>query len=58
MDMTWARVFFTVCVFVSFITVLLIAFNRRNKVNYDDAARSIVDDPDTPDTESDRENGA
>ena len=56
--MTWARVFFTVCVFVSFVTVLLIAFNRRNKVNYDDAARSIVDDPDTPDTESDRENGA
>ena len=45
MDMTWARVFFTV-------------FTRRNKVNYDDAARSIVDDPDTPDTESDRENGA
>ena len=58
MDMTWARVFFTVCVFVSFVTVLLISFNRRNKVNYDDAAQSIVDDPDTPDTESDRENGA
>ena len=35
MDMTWARVFFTVCVFVSFVTVLLIAFNRRNKVNPD-----------------------
>ena len=54
MDMTWARVFFTVCVFVSFVTVLLIAINRRNKVNYDDAARSIVDDPDKAGNEAER----
>lgn len=60
MDLTWARVLFTVCVFVSFMTVLLIVFNRRNRGNYDATAQSIVDDPDTPNTtaQSNRENGA
>ncbi|MDO4433416.1 MAG: CcoQ/FixQ family Cbb3-type cytochrome c oxidase assembly chaperone [Alysiella sp.] len=50
MDMTWARVAFTICVFISFMLVLLIVTSRRNKANYDDAAKSIVDDPDTPQT--------
>ena len=54
MDLNWARVLFTVCVFISF----MIVFNKRNKSNYDDAANSIVDDEDTPTAQSNRENGA
>ena len=41
MDVNWARSLFTVWVFISFILVLYIVFNRRNKKNYDDAANSI-----------------
>lgn len=48
MDLNWARTFFTVCVFISFMIVLIIVLNKRNRANYDDAAQSIVDDPDTP----------
>ena len=48
MDVNWARSFFTVWVFVSFILVLYIVLNKRNKTNYDNASRSIVDDDDTP----------
>ena len=58
MDLNWARVLFTVCVFISFMTVLLIVFNKSNKSNSDDAANSIVDDEDTPTAQSNRENGA
>lgn len=46
MDLMWARVLFTVCVFVSFLLVILIVFSKRNKQNYDDVANIIVDDPD------------
>ncbi|MCG7656519.1 cbb3-type cytochrome oxidase subunit 3 [Wielerella bovis] len=60
MDLNWARTLFTVCVFISFMLVLCIVFNKRNKSNYQDAANSIIDDADTPmgDTQSSRENGA
>ena len=62
MDWTWASKFFTVCVFVSFVLVLFIVFNKYNKQNYQDAARSIIDDPDTPVSgsvaQSKHENGA
>ncbi|EGF11501.1 TPA: CcoQ/FixQ family Cbb3-type cytochrome c oxidase assembly chaperone [Neisseria bacilliformis] len=48
MDVNWARQLFTVLVLVSFILVLYIVLNRRNKANYDEASRSIIDDDDTP----------
>lgn len=51
MDLTWARILFTLLVFVSFMLVLYIVFNKRNQANYDDVASIIVNDPDTP-TES------
>lgn len=49
MDINWARSLFTVWVFVSFALVLFIVLNKRNKKNYDEASRCIVDDNDTPD---------
>ncbi|MDO5059407.1 MAG: CcoQ/FixQ family Cbb3-type cytochrome c oxidase assembly chaperone [Neisseria sp.] len=49
MDINWARSLFTVWVFVSFILVLYIVLNKRNKKNYEEASRCIVDDNDTPD---------
>ncbi|MDO5640596.1 MAG: CcoQ/FixQ family Cbb3-type cytochrome c oxidase assembly chaperone [Neisseria sp.] len=49
MDINWIRSLFTLWVFVSFVLVLYIVFNRRNKQNYHDAANSIMDDHDTPD---------
>ena len=61
MDLTWARILFTVSVFISFMLVLLIVFNKRNKHNYDEAAASIIDDADLPvsdSPQSNRENGA
>ena len=60
MDLNWARTLFTVCVFISFMLMLFIVFNKRNKGNYDDAANSIIEDPDTPtgNVQSGRENGA
>lgn len=48
MDLNWARTLFTVCVFISFMLVLVIVMSKRNKNNYDNAAQSIMDDPDTP----------
>ncbi len=48
MDVNWARQLFTILVLVSFILVLYIVLNRRNKANYDEASRSIIDDDDTP----------
>lgn len=48
MDINWARSLFTLWVFVSFILVLYIVFNKRNKQNYRDAANSIMEDEDTP----------
>ena len=48
MDVNWARSLFTVAVFVSFMLVLYIVLNKRNKTNYDEASRSIIDDDDTP----------
>ena len=48
MDVNWARELFTVLVLVSFILVLYIVMNRRNKTNYDQASQSIIDDDDTP----------
>lgn len=54
MDLNWARTLFTVCVFISFMTVLIIVWNKRNKNNYDEAARSIMDDDDNvPNNNSD-----
>ncbi|ASK27565.1 cbb3-type cytochrome oxidase subunit 3 [Neisseria chenwenguii] len=44
MDVNWARSLFTLWIFVSFMLVLYIVFNRRNKKNYDEAASSIFDD--------------
>jgi hypothetical protein len=46
MDANWARSLFTLWVFVSFLLVIYIVFNRRNKKNYDDAANSIFDNND------------
>ncbi|UOO82518.1 CcoQ/FixQ family Cbb3-type cytochrome c oxidase assembly chaperone [Uruburuella testudinis] len=48
MDINWVRSLFTVWVFVSFVLVLYIVLNRRNKQNYNDAANSIMEDNDTP----------
>ncbi|ASP18217.1 cbb3-type cytochrome oxidase subunit 3 [Neisseria sp. 23W00296] len=48
MDVNWARSLFTVAVFVSFMLVLYIVLNKRNKTNYDEASHSIIDDDDTP----------
>lgn len=59
MDLTWVRILFTLWVFVSFILVLYIVYNRRNKSSYSNAAQSILDDEDTPSDlpEQRRENG-
>ena len=53
MDANWARSLFTVWVFISFILVLYIVFNRRNKKNYDDAASSIFDNDEQRPSEKD-----
>lgn len=60
MDLTWARILFTLLVFVSFMLVLYVVFNKRNKANYDDVANIIVNDPDTPtdDVQVKPDNGA
>ncbi|MBP7968876.1 MAG: CcoQ/FixQ family Cbb3-type cytochrome c oxidase assembly chaperone [Neisseria sp.] len=61
MDINWVRSLFTVWVFVSFILVLYIVLNRRNKQNYRDAANSIMEDNDTPPDQparDTRDNGA
>lgn len=48
MDLIWTRIVFTVCVFISFMLIVFIVTRKSNKGNYDNAARSIIDDPDTP----------
>ena len=53
MDANWARSLFTVWVFISFILVLYIVFNRRNKKNYDDVASSIFDNDERRPSEKD-----
>lgn len=46
MDVSWAHSLFTLWVFISFMLVLYIVLNRRNRENYDDAANSIFDNDD------------
>ncbi len=60
MDLTWARVLFTLLVFTFFVLVLYIAFHKRNQAGYQDAGQSIMDDPDTPEdnVHSSPDNGA
>lgn len=61
MDLNSARVLFMAWIIVSFALVLYVVFSKRNKDNYRDAARSIVDDSDTPPdepAESNRNHGA
>lgn len=61
MDLIWTRVMFTICVFISFMMILFIVTRKSNKANYDDAARSIINDPDTPSnqtTQINHEHGA
>lgn len=60
MDLTWARVLFTLLVFNFFALVLYIVFHKRNKTGYEDAGQSIMDDPDSPteNVHSNPDNGA
>ncbi|WP_274571518.1 cbb3-type cytochrome c oxidase subunit 3 [Neisseria leonii] len=61
MDVNWARSLFTVSVFIGFLLVLLIVFSKRNKANYEEASRSIIDDEDTLHEDAarpNRDNGA
>ncbi|MBF0803208.1 MULTISPECIES: CcoQ/FixQ family Cbb3-type cytochrome c oxidase assembly chaperone [Neisseria] len=51
MDINWVRSLFTVWVFISFMLVLYVVLNKRNKRNYDAAANSIMEDNDIPDNE-------
>ncbi|MDO4641349.1 MAG: CcoQ/FixQ family Cbb3-type cytochrome c oxidase assembly chaperone [Neisseria sp.] len=48
MDINWVRSLFTIWIFVCFILVLYIVFNKRNKKNHEDAANSIIEDDDSP----------
>lgn len=57
MDVNWARSLFTVLVFICFMLVLYIVMNKRNKLNYDEASRSIIEDDDTAHDDNDN-NGA
>ena len=57
MDVNWARSLFTVLVFICFMLVLYIVMNQRNKSNYDEASRSIIEDDDTAHDDNDN-NGA
>lgn len=51
-DLTWARALYTVGCFLAFMLILLYAYSRKNKKTYDDQARRIIEDPDTPDDTS------
>lgn len=44
MDINGIRSLFTVWIFICFLLVLYIVFNRHNKKNYDDAANSIFEE--------------
>lgn len=61
MDLAWANSIFTVCIAISFAVILLIVLNKRNKSNYQEAARSILEDNDVPEeapsAQTNRENG-
>ena len=48
MDLTWARVLFTLLVFNFFVLMLYIVYHKRNKSGYQEVGQSIIDDPDTP----------
>ena len=48
MDLTWARSLSTVLVFISFMLILLVAYNRKSKKGYEDIAQSLIDDDDIP----------
>ena len=52
MDLNGVRILFTLWVSISFALVVYVVMNKRNKANYDEAANSIVDDPDTPDEQT------
>lgn len=47
MDVTWARIAFTLLVIVSFFIIVWIACGRQSKERYDDIAKQIVDDNDS-----------
>lgn len=47
MDVNSVRILFTVWIFISFMLVLYIVYNKRNKANYDEASQSVIDDDDT-----------
>ncbi len=47
-DLNLARTLYTLGCFLAFVLILLYAYSRRNKRSYDDEARRIVDDADTP----------
>ena len=60
MDLTWARVLFTLLVFNFFVLMLYIVYHKRNKSGYHEVGQSIIDDPDTPaeNVHSNPDNGA
>lgn len=60
MDLTWARVLFTLLVFNFFVLMLYIVYHKRNKSGYQEVGQSIIDDPDTPveNVHSNPDNGA
>lgn len=47
MDVTWARIAFTLLVIVSFFVVVWIACSKQSKQRYNDIARQIVEDNDS-----------
>ena len=60
MDLTWARVLFTLLVFNFVVLMLYIVYHKRNKSGYQEVGQSIIDDPDTPaeNVHSNPDNGA
>ena len=58
MDVNWARSLFTVLVFICFMLVLYIVMNKRNKSNYDEVSRSIIEDDDTAHDDNDNNSAA
>ncbi|WP_084224461.1 cbb3-type cytochrome oxidase subunit 3 [Stenoxybacter acetivorans] len=47
-DLNLARSLYTVGCFLAFVLILLYAYSRKNKRAYDDEARRIIEDKDTP----------
>ena len=61
MDLTWARVLFTLFgILIFFVLMLYIVYHKRNKSGYQEVGQSIIDDPDTPaeNVHSNPDNGA